>query len=410
MTTLDLEYVRAQFPAFSDPTLKGFGFFENAGGSYACGQVIDALTRYYTRSKVQPYYDFSPSREAGEEMDRARERMAAWLNVSAEEVHFGPSTSQNTSVVAQALRQHLSPGDELIVTNQDHKANIGAWRRLEAEGIRIQEWQINPGTAELELSGLEALLNERTRAVAFTQCSNIVGSMNPVREWVDAIHTAGALAIIDGVSYCPHGLPDVRALGADIYLFSLYKVYGPHLGVMVMSGDLNKALPSQGHFFNESLPGARFTPAGPDHAQIAATNGVLDYFDRVHEHHFGETGAGSADKAGQLHALFHQHESLLLAPLLEFADDHPGIRLIGKNTTDQRAPTVSFQVEGQDPAGLGLKLAQQNVGVGVGHFYAYRAMEALGIEPDEGVVRTSFVHYTSPQEIDQLIRALRSAV
>jgi selenocysteine lyase/cysteine desulfurase len=323
MTKLDLKFVRAQFPAFSEQSLQDFGFFENAGGSYTCGQVIETLEKYYKRTKVQPYYDFLPSRVAGEEMDRAKRRMAAWLNVSSDEVHFGPSTSQNTYVLAQTLRQYFNPGDEIIVTNQDHEANIGAWRRLESRGIVIREWRVDPSSAELDAGDLNSLLNENTRAVAFTHCSNIVGSIHPVREWVDRIHAAGALAIVDGVSYCPHGLPDIRELGADIYLFSLYKVYGPHLGVMVMDAELNRKLPNQGHFFNAKNAAARFTPAGPDHAQCAAANGVLDYFEQVHEHHFGRSTTRSDEKARDLRSLFRSHESHLLEPLLEFIDTHP---------------------------------------------------------------------------------------
>ena len=146
-------------------------------------------------------------------MDLARRRMAAWLNFETAEVHFGPSTSQNTYVIVQALRQHLQPGDEFIVTNQDHEANVGVWRRLEADGVVIREWQIDPETAELDPADLYGLLNEDTKAVAFTHCSNIVGSIHPVRELCDNIHAAGAIAIVDGVSFAPHGLPDVDALG-----------------------------------------------------------------------------------------------------------------------------------------------------------------------------------------------------
>ena len=130
MTELDINFVRSQFPAFSEPSLEGFVHFENAGGTYACGQMVDLLHRYYRATKVQPYYGFEPSHSAGQQMDRARGRMAQWLNVATDEVHFGPSTSQNTYVIAQALRQYLKSGDEVIVTNQDHEANIGAWRRL----------------------------------------------------------------------------------------------------------------------------------------------------------------------------------------------------------------------------------------------------------------------------------------
>ena len=408
MTKLDIDFVRQQFPAFSEPSLAGFAHFENAGGSYACAQMIDALHHYYTTTKVQPYYCFEPSIGAGQEMTRARERMGSWLNVAPDEVHFSASTSQNSYVVAQALRDYLQPGDEIIVTNQDHEANIGVWRRLEAQGIVIREWQVNPQTAELEDKGLDALLNEKTRVVAFTHCSNIVGSINPVREWADKIHAVGALAFVDGVSYAGHGLPDVEALDADIYFFSLYKVYGPHLGVMIMRDALNKALPSQGHFFNVGSATSRFTPAGPDHAQIASVNGVIDYFEAIDAHHFSATD--KSPKARRVGALLHSSEIEILKPLLNFLKKRTAIRLIGKDTADNRAPTVSFTVHGVDPAVIAEKLAEQNIGIANGNCYAYRLMEALDIPPDQGVVRLSFVHYTSAEEVSRLITALESVI
>ncbi len=403
---LDVEFARSQFPAFNAPALQGFAHFENAGGSYACGQVVDSLQRYYCETKVQPYYGFAPSRVAGEQMDQARSRMSGWLNVAADEVHFGASTSQNTYVVAQALRQHLKAGDEIIVTNQDHEANIGAWRRLETEGIVIREWQIDPDSAELAATGLESLLNERTRAVAFTHCSNIIGSMHPVREWTDKIHAAGAIAIVDGVSFAGHGLPDVAALGADIYLFSLYKAYGPHLGVMVMRRALNAQLPNQGHFFNAGHATDRFTPAGPDHAQIAAVNGVIDYLESVYTRHFGDAEPAPDQKAAAVLTLFQQAERINLQPLLDFLAGHPKVRLLGRATTTNRAPTVSGCIHGQRPLVLAEKLAAQDIGVGTGHFYAYRLIEALGVDPEEGVLRASFVHYTNTHEVNRLIEAL----
>ena len=405
MSILDIEFVRSNFPAFSEPSLEGWGFFENAGGSYACGQTIEWLNRYYRQTKVQPNYDFPASTSAGEQMDTAKRRMAAWLNVDAEEVHFGPSTSLNTYVVAQALRQELKPGDEVVVTNQDHEANVGVWSRLEDDGVVVREWKVDPETAELYPLDLEALLNKRTRAVAFTHCSNLVASINPVREITDMVHQAGALAIVDGVSFCPHGLPDVRALGADIYLFSLYKVYGPHLGVMVMNKELNGELPYQGHFFNAGIPGARFTPAGPDHAQIASVNGVLDYMEAVYQHHHGED-APDVQKAAAVMKLFRGQETKLLQPLLDFLSGHPKIRLIGRKNAKGRAPTVTFTADGHQSTELASQLSDFKLGVGVGHFYAYRLIEALGIDTEEGALRTSFVHYTSQDEVDQLIAAL----
>jgi cysteine desulfurase family protein (TIGR01976 family) len=403
--SLDIEFIRSQFPAFSEPGLEGFAHFENAGGSYACGQTIETLNRFYRETKVQPYYDFPASRAGGELMDASKQRLAAWLNIGNEELHFGPSTSQNTYVLAQALRQELKPGDEVIVTNQDHEANIGVWSRLEDDGIVVREWKVDPDSAELHPMDLEALLSSRTRAVAFTHCSNVVGSINPVREITDLVHDAGALAIVDGVSYCPHGMPDIPSLGADVYLFSLYKVYGPHLGAMYLSGKLNAELPYQGHFFNAGNPAARFTPAGPDHAQVAAVNGVMDYMETVYSHHCDDN-APVATRAAVVGGLFRDQEIRLLQPMLDFMSDHPRIRMIGRDQAAMRAPTVAFSVEGQSSLELAARLSEYRLGVGAGHFYAYRLVEALGYDTDDGVLRASFVHYTTPEEIKQLIDAL----
>ncbi len=403
--TLDVEFVRSQFPAFRVPALAGFAHFENAGGSYAAGQTIDWLDRYYRENRVQPYYAFGPSALAGRQMDAAKERMAAWLNVGVDEMHFGPSTSQNTYVLAQALRRRLGPGDEVIVTNQDHEANVGAWSRLADDGITVREWKVNPVTAELERGGLEALLGPRTKLVAFTHCSNLVGSINAVREFADLAHAAGAWAFVDGVAFSPHGMPDIGTLGVDAYYFSLYKVYGPHLGAMFLRREVNAALPNQGHFFNDGKPGARFTPAGPDHAQIAAVNGVIDYMDAVADHH-GQGGQPVGARAAAVRELFRAHETALLQPLLDYLSQHPQIRLIGRTRAVGRAPTVSFTAKDRDSAGIAARLAVENIGIGVGNFYAYRLMQALGIDAEDGAVRLSFVHYTTKVEVDRLIREL----
>ena len=269
---LDIDFVRSQFPAFSADSLRGQAFFENAGGSYTCQPVIDRLNRYYVERKVQPYAPYAASQLAGAEMDEARSRLAAIMGVATEELSFGPSTTQNTYVLAQAFRQFMKPGEAIIVTNQDHEANTGPWRRLADEGIEIREWAINPQTGHLDTADLETLLDENVRLVCFPHCSNVVGELNPVTEITALAHAAGAFVCVDGVSYAPHGLPNVGELGPDIYLFSAYKTYGPHQGIMVIRRELGALLPNQAHYFNADVLYKRFTPAGPDHAQIAAVD------------------------------------------------------------------------------------------------------------------------------------------
>jgi len=195
-------------------------------------------------------------------------------------------------------------------------------------------------------------------------------------------------------------------LGADIYLFSLYKVYGPHLGVMVMRQATNQMLPYQGHFFNQDHVTDRFTPAGPDHAQIASVNGVIDYFEAVHSHHFGDDDAAPEKKAAQVLDLFQQAEHSNLQTLLDFIKQKNGLRLIGKNRAENRAPTVSIVVEGRDPTDIAAALAEQKIGIGNGNCYAFRLMEAIGIAPEKGVVRLSFVHYTTAEEMRHLMDVL----
>jgi selenocysteine lyase/cysteine desulfurase len=400
---LDVDFVRAQFPAFSEPSLQGQAFFENAGGSYACGPVIDRLTRFYRQRKVQPYAPYEASRLGGAEMDEARMRLAAMLGVDTDELSFGPSTTQNTYVLAQAFRQWMQPGEAIVVTNQDHEANTGPWRRLAESGIEVREWKIDPETGHLDPAALEDLLDEKVRLVCFPHCSNVVGAVNPVTEITAMAHAAGAFVCVDGVSYAPHGFPNVGELGPDIYLFSSYKTYGPHQGIMVIRRALGEALPNQGHYFNAGSLYKRFTPAGPDHAQIAACAGMADYVDALAAHH-GVAGDAAARAAG-VHDMMRAHEVALLQPLLDYLSSKNSVRLLGPSQAAQRAPTVAVDLA--EPGGdVATRLAAHGIMAGGGDFYAVRALKAMGADPDKGVLRLSFVHYTAKAEIDQLITAL----
>ena len=189
--TLDLTFIRSQFPAFTEPTLEGWAFFENAGGSYPCKQVINRLTDFYMKNKVQVYYPYPASTLAGKLMDASYKRLADYLNVDASEIHFGPSTTQNIYVLANAMRPMWNNGDEIIISCQDHEANSGAWRRLAKQGITIVEWHVNTKTGLLEIEDLKSLLNNKTKMVAYPHCSNVIGHINPVKDISDIIRAKG---------------------------------------------------------------------------------------------------------------------------------------------------------------------------------------------------------------------------
>ena len=392
--TLDLDWVRAQFPAFSQPDLAGWAFFENAGGSYPCRQVVDRLVDFYTTCKVQPYWDWPASAKAGAMMDESRSRLAAMMGVAQDEIHFGPSTSQNTYVLAQAVRQGMAPG-EIVVTDQDHEANSGVWRRLADEGFTVREWRLDPDSGHLDPAMLDGLLTDDTRVVAFPHASNIVAEINPVAEICAKVRAAGALSVVDGVSFAPHGIPNVGALGADIYMFSAYKTHGPHQGVMTVRRDAAKRLEPQCHGFNRSDIKSWFTPAGPDHAQIGALAGMVDYAEALSVRH------GGADAC----ALMRGQEIALTAPLMDWLSGRNDVRLLGPSDPARRAPTVSL-VHRRPGEDLARDLATHGIMAGGGCFYSDRCVAAQGVETDHGVLRVSFLHYTAPAEITRLIEAL----
>ena len=402
---LDLNFVRSQFPAFASPVLSTHAFFENAGGSYPCRQVIDRLTRFYTDRKVQPYGPYPGALAGGAEMDEARSRLAAMMGVMAEEVSFGPSTSANTYVLAQAVRKWLAGGKgAVVVTDQDHEANSGVWRRLADEGIEVREWKLDPATGSLDPAGLGRLLADgKVRLVCFPHCSNVIAEVNDVAAICAMARAAGARTVVDGVSYAPHGFPDVPALGCDVYLFSAYKTYGPHQGIMVIARDFGMELPGQGHFFNHDTLYKRHTPAGPDHAQVAACAGMADYIDALAAHH-GVTGDAAARNRG-VHDLMRAQEEAVIQPLLDFLAARNDLRLIGPRRAAARAPTVAVELNrAAEP--VSEELGRNGIACWAGDFYAVRPLAALGIDRGKGVLRMSAVHYTSADEVARLIAAL----
>lgn len=412
MATLDLDFVRAQFPAFQQADLQDQAFFENAGGSYACAATIERLTHYYTHCKVQPKHPHKAASEAIELMDQSRARWAVALGLETEEVQFGPSTTANTYVLAHAFADYLPDGAEVIVTNQDHEANTGAVRRMaQKRGLPLLEWQSDPQSGLLDTQGLIDRLSEKTGLVCLPHCSNIVGQINPIADWTRLIKQAApnAIVVVDGVSHAPHEIPNVAALGCDIYLFSLYKVYSVHQGLMAVRRWLLEALPNQGHFFNAELLNKRLTPAGPDHAQEASAQGVLDYIEALDRHH-GGTGELASGAVARVNALWAAHEETLRRPLLAFLAQRNDLRLIGQSQAEGRHGTIGFAPHNKGAWQLAADLGARGLCAGSGHFYAARLLDHLGVGADKGVTRLSLVHYNSSEEIAALIEGLEACL
>jgi cysteine desulfurase family protein (TIGR01976 family) len=405
--TLDLDFVRRQFPNLGN----GWAYFENAGGSYLPQSVIKRMTDFMTESQVQPAALNPLSALSTERLDAARRLMARMINADTDEIVVGPSTTLNVYVLAQALRPLFREGDEIVVTNQDHEANSGAWRRLAEFGIVVREWRIDPTTGELDPAALDALLSERTRLVCFPHVSNIVGTINPVAEITAKAHAAGAMVCVDAVAYAAHRLMDVRALDVDFYLFSLYKLYGPHVALLYGKREHIVRARNQNHFFHEDNIPAKLNPGGLNYEAVASLSGIVDYFDAVYAHHFEQPENDLQARLGRVFGLFAEQEQRLSEAFLGYLADRPGVRLVGGTVPgDRRLPTFSFVVEGRRPAEVVEALGRERIAINHGHFYAHRCVDGLGIDPEEGMIRASMVHYNAGHEVERLIQALDAVI
>ncbi len=407
---LDTEYVRAQFPAFQDHLAKDWSFFENAGGSYVPKNVIDKLSNFMTSTKVQPYAEYPMSRVAGENMDKATKLFADMINAKENEILIGGSTSINLYVLSNALKYFINSGDEVIVTNQDHEANISPWRRLSEVGAKIIEWRFNLDNHELELSELEKIINNKTKIIAVTHCSNIVGSVNNLKKICDIAHRNNIIVIGDGVSYAPHGFPNVKELGVDFYTFSLYKTYGPHLGLLYGKEKILKELPNQNHEFLKGKYPYTINPGGPNHEELVSLIGIYDYFENLYKHHFKTSDTSTLEKINRINSIISKHEEYITNPLLQYLDDRKDIKLIGKNKIENknRAPTIAFTSDKMTSKQFSSKLIDHKIATRNDNFYAWRCLESLGIYKEDGVIRLSLVHYNTKEDVENVINALEA--
>ncbi len=405
---IDTEFVRSQFPAFNDQLSKDWSFFENAGGSYVPVNVINKLTEFMISTKVQPYADYKMSKLAGENMDMATNYFAKMINAKNNEILIGGSTSINLYVLSKALKKFISPGDEIIVTNQDHEANISPWRKLKEDGANIIEWKFNKNNHELEIVELEKLINKKTKILAVTHCSNIVGSINNLKEISKLAHQNNIIVVGDGVSYAPHGFPDVKELDVDFYTFSLYKTYGPHLALLYGKEEILKTLPNQNHEFLEGQYPYTINPGGPNHEELVSLIGIYEYFENFYNHHFQNKDIDILSKIKKINGLISKHEEKIANPVLDYINDRKDLNLIGKKriTNKDRAPTIAFTSNKLSSNKLSKILVDNNIATRNDNFYAWRCLKYLGIDTEDGVVRISMVHYNNKEDANKLLTAL----
>jgi cysteine desulfurase family protein (TIGR01976 family) len=405
---LDIDFVRGHFPPLAD----GWAFFENAGGSYVPQSVIDRVAVYMRECQVQPG-SIGAAKDAADRIAAGQAGIAAALGADADEVIIGPSTTSNVYVLSHALRPWFSPGDEVVVTDLDHEANNTPWRRLEEIGVIVKEWRFDRETGGLDTVGLDEVLTERTRLVAFSACSNITGTWNDVAGLTAHIHAAGAVACVDAVALGSHRAIDVERLDVDFLACSLYKLYGPHVAALYGKRDHLRRAKGQNHFFfsEDDIP-LKLNPGGPSHEFTAALSGTVDYFEAVHAHHVGAAANDLPARVRAAYGLFEAYEERLAAPFVDFLKVTPKIRLLGLATADRtrRVPTFAFDVPGADLTAIQDALAARKVNIGLGHFYAPRALAAYGLDPARGVLRASMVHYNSAEEVSRLIDGLDAAL
>jgi cysteine desulfurase family protein (TIGR01976 family) len=407
MPQLDLPFVRRHFP----PIANGWAFFENAGGSYVPQSVIARVNAYMSELQLQPSWTFAPSAEAAARIAEGKRLMAEFVGAGPDEIIIGPSTTMNIYLLAQALRPSLRPGDEIVVTNQDHEANVGAWRRLAEAGVVVREWRLDPETALLSPDALDPLVGPRTRLVAMPHCSNVVGCFNDVEAVARKVHAAGALLMVDGVAAAPHRAVDVKTLDVDFYAFSLYKTFGPHQALLYVRHALWERLAPQNHFFVTKAPD-KLLPGGANHELSAGLVGVADYFDILDRHHFGQPENSFHGRVRRVYGLIEAHERRLGERVLNYLRTRNDTRIVGRRSMadGDRAPTISFTVAGRRSADIALALNRQQIAIGNGDFWGRRCVEALGLTPEDGVVRVGIAHYNDDGDVDRLLEALDRAL
>ena len=407
--TLDLEYVRSQFPGLAS----GETFFDNAGGSLTLGDVADRVRDYLLHSDVQLGASYAASQLVSERYQAARQRLADFIGAGRpEELVFGPSSTILLKFLASAMASRVGPGDQLVVTRVDHESNIGCWLELaRAQGATVRFWERNDQTGQLSVDDLADLLTDRTRLVAVTHVSNIYGTIHPIPQIAAQVHACGAELCVDGVAYAPHRELQLEEWGVDYYVFSLYKVYGPHHAILYGRYEALLRLDNINHdfFTREQVPG-KLEPGNANYELSYGAAGVVDYFERLGQRR--DPALMGADARSAAWRWISAHEESLSDVLLAYLRGRPDVEIIGAEEPDAavRVPTVSFVHATHKSSEIVEVVDGFGIGIRFGHFYAVRLIEDLGLGDRDGVVRVSMVHYNTAAEVERLITALDTAL
>jgi cysteine desulfurase family protein (TIGR01976 family) len=394
-----VDKIRAQFPAL-ERRHNGLpvAYFDGPGGTQVPRAVSDAVTEYLLHHNANTHWRYPSSRETDAILAGARETLADLLGASPDEVAFGANMTTLTFHLARGLGRGWGPGDEIVVTELDHHANIAPWRALERErGVTLQVVPIVPETGQLDWEALERALSGRTRLLAIGAASNALGTVSDVVRAVRLARSAGALTFVDAVHYAPHRLVDVRAIGCDFLACSAYKFYGPHVGVLYGRGDqlgavdIPKLEPAP-----ETAP-ERVETGTLNHEGIAGAAAAVDFLASLH------SGGSRRERLRAVYAELDRRGVALVQRLLEGLGVIPGVRVFGPAAATARTPTVAFTLDDRHPDAVADALAEEAVFVSTGDFYATSVVRRFGLASRGGLVRAGCAAYTTADEVDRLL-------
>ncbi|MFQ3664286.1 MAG: cysteine desulfurase-like protein [Chloroflexaceae bacterium] len=410
MLLFDPYAVRPLFPALAQQCgMREAVFFDGPGGTQVPQPVIEAMAGYLATSNANTHGAFPTSQRTDETIAAAHRAVADLLGCAPDETVFGPNMTTLTFAVSRALGRDLHPGDEVVVTRLDHDANVAPWRALEERGVIIREVDIHVEDCTLDMADLAAKVHERTKIVAVNYASNAVGSISDVRSVVRLAHSVGAIVYVDAVHYAPHAPIDVRGLDCDFLACSVYKFFGPHVGVLFGKREwLERLRPYKVRPAPEHPP-ERWMTGTQNHEGLAGTTAAIEYLASLGT--TADAGERHSRRAALVRAMttIKTYERGLATQLIEGLLRIPGLTFYGiREATrfDERTPTVAFRLAGMPPRAVAEALAERGIFVWDGNFYALGLTERLGVERQGGLVRVGLTHYNTPEEVDYLLDVL----